>query len=470
MTAPHNIFARLGLHGFEPLAPVLLAALVTEEPLLLLGPHGTAKSLLLTRTAAALELSARHYNASLLNFDDLVGFPIPGKDGSLDYAKTPAAIWGAGAVIFDELSRCRPEIQNKLFPIIHERKVQGLPLEGLRYRWAAMNPPLTDEKSPTYIGTEPLDVALADRFAFVVTMPDWSALSEAQQIAVIRATDLPLDPGIGEELRAVIDQVRRVRAAIAEPVEAALADYTRTVCALVAQSDITLSPRRRGIILRNTLAVIAAAAVIAPDLDMARCALLTLRSSLPHLASGEAIDDRKLVACHREAWAAHPCAELREIVLLADPLARFEAAIAAPTIPSRDFSSIVADCLARMRSGERYASAVHLYESNAASRLNVAIADQTARAFKQIMENEEHGLHDGLQRHQEYAEPLGYFRKHGHVIELRDVLFLDPDQPIDLPQQCGAVGPEGKALFREDLVSFITDFRATRARLAGRAA
>ena len=123
-----------------------------------------------------------------------------------------------------------------------------------------------------------------------------------------------------------------------------------------------------------------------------------------------------------------------------------------------------------MRSGERYASAVHLYESNAASRLNVAIADQTARAFKQIMENEEHGLHDGLQRHQEYAEPLGYFRKHGHVIELRDVLFLDPDQPIDLPQQCGAVGPEGKALFREDLVSFITDFRATRARLAGRAA
>ena len=81
-----------------------------------------------------------------------------------------------------------PDIQNKLFPIIHERKVQGLPLEGLRYRWAAMNPPLTDEKSPTYIGTEPLDVALADRFAFVVTMPDWSALSEAQQIAVIRAT------------------------------------------------------------------------------------------------------------------------------------------------------------------------------------------------------------------------------------------------------------------------------------------
>jgi len=116
------LIRRLGLYGLEPLTPVLLAALATEEPLLLIGPHGTAKSLLLTRIAAALGLGFRHYNASLLNFDDLVGFPLPGKDGRLEYVKTPAAIWGAGAVIFDEISRCHPDIQNKLFPIIHERK------------------------------------------------------------------------------------------------------------------------------------------------------------------------------------------------------------------------------------------------------------------------------------------------------------------------------------------------------------
>ena len=79
--APDGPFKRLGLHGLEGLAPILVAALATEEPLLLIGPHGTAKSLLLTRIAAALELPFRHYNASLLNFDDLVGFPLPGKDG-----------------------------------------------------------------------------------------------------------------------------------------------------------------------------------------------------------------------------------------------------------------------------------------------------------------------------------------------------------------------------------------------------
>ena len=63
------MFKRLGLHGLEGIAPVLIAALATEEPLLLVGPHGTAKSLLLTRIAAALGLEFRHYNASLLSFD-----------------------------------------------------------------------------------------------------------------------------------------------------------------------------------------------------------------------------------------------------------------------------------------------------------------------------------------------------------------------------------------------------------------
>ena len=53
-TALASPFKRLGLQGLEGIAPVLVAALATEEPLLLIGPHGTAKTLLLTRVAAAL--------------------------------------------------------------------------------------------------------------------------------------------------------------------------------------------------------------------------------------------------------------------------------------------------------------------------------------------------------------------------------------------------------------------------------
>src|SRR5438552_4173586 len=43
----------LGIHGWSRLDPVLLAALATEAPLLLVGPHGTAKTLLVERLAGA---------------------------------------------------------------------------------------------------------------------------------------------------------------------------------------------------------------------------------------------------------------------------------------------------------------------------------------------------------------------------------------------------------------------------------
>src|SRR5262249_58780250 len=74
----------LGIAGWDHLEPVILAALATETPLLLIGPHGSAKTLVLSRLSEALGLAHRHYNASLLNFDDLVGFPVP-ESGKLVY-------------------------------------------------------------------------------------------------------------------------------------------------------------------------------------------------------------------------------------------------------------------------------------------------------------------------------------------------------------------------------------------------
>ena len=136
---PSLLTRPLGLLGWEKLEPVLLAALATEEPLLLIGKHGTAKSFLLERLARALGLIYRFYNASLINYDDLVGIPLPDETKtSLRYITTPTAIWDAEVVFVDEINRTRPDLQNKLFPIIHERRVQGMELEKLRYRWAAM--------------------------------------------------------------------------------------------------------------------------------------------------------------------------------------------------------------------------------------------------------------------------------------------------------------------------------------------
>jgi MoxR-like ATPase len=191
--AESRILERLGIVGMGAVEPVILAALIQQDPLLLIGPHGTGKSYLLNRLAASLRLQHRHYNASLLNFDDLVGYPLPNGSGGLDYIQTPASIWGAQSVFIDEISRCRPEVQNKLFSIIHERCVQGLPLRDLVYRWSAMNPPAADDGDSPYAGSEPLDQALADRFAFILGIPDWQRLGQDAQERLILTADSPLE-------------------------------------------------------------------------------------------------------------------------------------------------------------------------------------------------------------------------------------------------------------------------------------
>ena len=69
----------LGLYGWKRSESVLLAALLSGEPLLLVGAHGCAKSFVLERLAEALGMEFRSYNASLINYDDLVGVPLPEK-------------------------------------------------------------------------------------------------------------------------------------------------------------------------------------------------------------------------------------------------------------------------------------------------------------------------------------------------------------------------------------------------------
>lgn len=390
-TNQSGAFVRLGLYGLGLLEPVLLAALATEEPLLLIGPHGTGKSLLLTRVAEALGLSFRHYNASLLNFDDLVGFPLPGKDGSLEYVRTPAAIWGAGAVIFDEISRCRPDAQNKLFSVIHERRVQGLPLKGLRYRWAAMNPPATEDSPDSddkYLGSEPLDPALADRFAFVVEMPAWRELAEPEQLAIIRAADGPVPAEAADLLAAKLAQIRAslpsVRAALSE----GLAIYVRTLVALLEQGGVTLSPRRAGMLWRSVAAVHAAALSMDAAAKLADSAWLTLKHGLPQRAEGKPVAEAKVLAAHREAWRladVKPGDPLRAVLLAADPLERLRLAAAALGLRKGEASAVVADALAVLSPGARAAAVVHLFETGAIGRLTAAIAEQAGQLYRDIV-------------------------------------------------------------------------------------
>jgi MoxR-like ATPase len=389
--ASTSLLADLGIIGFRTIEPVLLAALILEEPLLLIGAHGTGKSYALLRIAAALGLESRHYNASLLNFDDLVGFPVPNPNGGLDYAKTPGSIWGAQVVFFDEISRCRPDMQNKLFPIVHERRVQGVAIEGLVHRWSAMNPPCGEEDETTshYRGSEQLDIALADRFAFIIEIPEWNTFTAAEQEQVIGSKWLTPEAAVCSNLRRILWSGRGlIQQLLNSEFSGRLSTYVRILSSLLQQSGLPLSPRRLNMLKRNIIGVHASRVLIEKDPAFAESALLALTHSFPQRALGRKVELIKLVASHRQAWTGAVSEEpgpLLHILTEPDPLQRAIYAVSAQSLSKSEFSTVIADALAQLPPGARHALSAELFQSEAAGRLIAAVADQCAELYATVI-------------------------------------------------------------------------------------
>jgi MoxR-like ATPase len=299
--------SRLGAYGFEAQEAVIFGALVTGDPILLIGRSGTGKTFLLNSISEALGLVHRHYNASLISFDDLVGFPYPDDDKtSVRFLETPATVWGAESVLIDEISRCKPEHQNRLFSLVHERQVQGLPLPHLRYRWAAMNPCSTEQASAEdYTGSEPLDPALADRFAVVLEVGDWDALSADDRRRVAdpsgegAATD---DRGC---LKAELAAWQRRFAARLPACPPPVVEYVCAVTTALGTAGVRLSPRRARLLTRTLLAVLVVEGLDdrGPGGRTAKTLFqVVLEASLPQRAWGDRPDPNKVLAAHELAW------------------------------------------------------------------------------------------------------------------------------------------------------------------------
>jgi MoxR-like ATPase len=265
--------------------------------------------------------------------------------------------------------------------------VQGIALEGLRHRWAAMNPPCTEDEDNGYVGSEPLDAALADRFAFVVTIPPWSEFKPEEQLAVIQAQDAPLEDADVRAFAAAIERTKRILELQPPEFAESTARYVQTVVALLAQAGLPLSPRRANLLWRGVLSVNAASLALDPNATVSDATLVALRSSLPQRAQGLAIPEVKLLAAHREALrtasldANDP---LRAILCTADPLERLRLATRASSLPRAEFSRVVGDVVAQLEPGSREAAIVHLFETGAVGRLNAAIASQAGETYRDI--------------------------------------------------------------------------------------
>ncbi len=332
-----SVLRPLGIVGYDAIEPAIVAALATEEPLLLISDHGAAKTLLLLRIAEALGLSIRHYNASLLQFDDLAGFPIPDDKGGIRYAAAPGAIWGAEAVFIDEIGRCRPETANKLFPIIHEKKIQGIPLDSLRYRWAATNPPPeasgAEAHDNLYEGVEVLDPALADRFSYIVRLPLFSELSDADRSDVIRGIGGSFRPGAGEQLREAVETTRRLIPSITADITDGVVGYVLSLLPGLSKAQITIGGRRAATLARNFTAIWAARLMLGRPTGEGAFADALCRS-IPDIVRRN-IAQSTLLAAHKSAWKATTLSKSdprRVLCGITDPVERALLAVTLPQV------------------------------------------------------------------------------------------------------------------------------------------
>jgi len=300
MTLQQPHLPHCGVYGFDEVEPLIFAALITEDPLMLLGPSGTGKTYLLNTLSEVLGLEHRHYNASLIAFDDLVGFPFPDQDkGSVEFLQTPATIWGAQSVLIDEISRCKPEHQNRLFALIHERKIQGLPLTDLKYRWAAMNPPATlDQSEEDYLGSEPLDPALADRFSLFIEAKDWKALDEKARAGIANPAGEGQVADDGGALAQTLTTWQTEFQQALTDVPQELIVYAQAATDALLEGGIRLSPRRVRLLVRSLLA-----ATIVSGEWSASLAHRVLAASIPQIAWGVKVEATPIKAAADIAWA-----------------------------------------------------------------------------------------------------------------------------------------------------------------------
>ena len=121
-------FEKIGIYGMQKIEKAVLAGLITGDPVLFIGSHGTAKTTLCRRLAEALGLKFFAYDASKALFEDMIGFPNPDSisRGEIEYVPTKLSIWDKEFILIDEISRARAEMQNKWLEIVRGRQVMGM--------------------------------------------------------------------------------------------------------------------------------------------------------------------------------------------------------------------------------------------------------------------------------------------------------------------------------------------------------
>ncbi len=391
----------LGLFGWSTLEPIILAALASEMPMLLIGKHGSAKSFILERLAESLGLEFRCYNASLINYDDLVGIPVPvNNNTSLSYISNPSSIWDAEVVFIDEINRTKPELQNKLFPIIYDKRVQGINLDKLKYRWAAMNPPCKDDDDEdefAYIGTSKLDPALADRFPFIVEVPTWDELNDRDKKSILKDNHLGRHE-FPTDINELINKTKDCYKSLLDTSTESVSKYIITLMGLLKNSFGYISARRATMLEDSLLYLLAASKVLNSYFNLGtkfhNVAYLHIQNTLPNTVN-QVVDKTLLMSICQQALKLTELDDTieKDILLISDPIERLKVLIKSKKTVSIDIvNDTITSSLSEIDDSKiRRAMALFVYLSFRTNRnIHATVIETLANEIRPVLETKEH--------------------------------------------------------------------------------
>lgn len=314
-----KLLERLQLYGYSDDQEVtVLSALLTGEPLLLIGDIGSAKTTLIRKLGRALEATKGYpftiYNTAMDNFEDIIGLIdiAKMKEGKSGYIATPATIWDKMLVGLDEVNRPKQSTASKWLDYMQDRSMMGLSTAG-RFLFGAMNPLSVQ-------GTNPMGEATLGRFASFVWVTELSGMSQAERAAILRCTTESTLPGMGAwnerrghkteldykafgiTLQQILEQAADHYLMLLErskPIEGFLNSFIAGVQQATKDSDdpVRIDGRRGGMLFRHILAYravhLARANVLGyPIQPLAHSVRAAVRSGLPIGVNSETGRDR----------------------------------------------------------------------------------------------------------------------------------------------------------------------------------
>ena len=295
----------IGVLGFDPLEKVILAALVTEEPILIIGRPGTDKANLLVYISQALGLSFKKVNAAMTSKLEITGMPVvKDNDDKITFISAPYSVWKKQALVFDLLNEAKPICMSVISSILFEKQINGYPMETLQYRWATMentdlfNSDMTAFKRRNIY----LEEELVENFAFIIEAPTWDHFSVEEKLeGFISGFTHPVKE-LNNELIAFISKLKPLYEEQLLFPKPKLAAYACLVTSLLNEGGVYVSVQRSLQLLRNLVAL---------DLvnehwneeenkdKMGDTLLLGLTNTLTQKAFHEKIPDRLIQAIHR---------------------------------------------------------------------------------------------------------------------------------------------------------------------------